>query len=248
MSAETYGGNHPLIPGTLDTDYTQTNYSSTGGQLARGYDAMGARLAFPAFPDSDEQPEGATTTWEFEGDVGTYEGQARLALSINFADTGSSLAVTAQLHVLDVTPGDLSGPLVYDKSGPVLASHGVGVADLGVIDVSSYADPATGFFALITGGTLVSLTPPDPESLTDDQVRTALASWGQSVEYLCRPPRIRWLFPGDPPPPPPTGTGFAPPLRIHPRSDGLGLSSAVRVWPPPPSQQRGGRPAPGSYL
>lgn len=48
--------------------------------------------------------------------------------------------------------------------------------------------------------------------------------------------------------PPPDVFTPMPPLRIHPRSDGLGLSSAVRVWPPPRSQQYGGRPAPGSYL
>ena len=40
----------------------------------------------------------------------------------------------------------------------------------------------------------------------------------------------------------------APALRQWPRSDGLGLSSARRVWPPPRSIQRSQRPGPGAHL
>ena len=39
-----------------------------------------------------------------------------------------------------------------------------------------------------------------------------------------------------------------PPLRQYPRSDGLGASSARRMWPPPRSTQRSLRQGPGSHL
>jgi hypothetical protein len=41
--------------------------------------------------------------------------------------------------------------------------------------------------------------------------------------------------------------GGVPPRRIHPRSDGLGASSARRTWPTPPSVQASNRRA-GGYL
>lgn len=47
--------------------------------------------------------------------------------------------------------------------------------------------------------------------------------------------------------PPPSTVTVAPPLRIHPRSDGLGLSSARRVYPPSPSIQASNRQV-GGYL
>lgn len=45
-----------------------------------------------------------------------------------------------------------------------------------------------------------------------------------------------------------TATYPAPALRQWPRSDGLGLSSARRAWPPPRSIQRSLRPGPGAHL
>jgi len=45
----------------------------------------------------------------------------------------------------------------------------------------------------------------------------------------------------------PTGTLHVPPLRLHPRSDGCGMSSAQRVWPRPPTASSG-RVGPGSLI
>lgn len=44
-----------------------------------------------------------------------------------------------------------------------------------------------------------------------------------------------------------TGPAHAPPLRLYPRSDGLGTSSARRLWPPDQSVQASNRRA-GGYL
>lgn len=40
----------------------------------------------------------------------------------------------------------------------------------------------------------------------------------------------------------------APPQRLYPRNDGLGLSSGQRIYPPPRSRQRSGRLGPAGYL
>lgn len=68
--------------------------------------------------------------------------------------------------------------------------------------------------------------------------------WGQenisvvfTVSYDV--PRHRYLYVG--------GTTHAPPLRQYPRSDGLGASSARRVWPVPKSVQASNRRV-GGYL
>lgn len=47
--------------------------------------------------------------------------------------------------------------------------------------------------------------------------------------------------------PPITTTGFNPPLRRYPRTDGMASSSARRLWPPPRSIQHSNRQA-GGYL
>jgi len=46
---------------------------------------------------------------------------------------------------------------------------------------------------------------------------------------------------------PVTAAGRVPPLRLHPRSDGRGASSAQRVWPRPPTASYG-RIGPGSLI
>lgn len=58
------------------------------------------------------------------------------------------------------------------------------------------------------------------------------------ITYTLRPARHRFVFARRP---------GLPPTRVFPRDDGLAASAGPRVWPPPKSQQGGGRVGPGSY-
>jgi hypothetical protein len=71
-------------------------------------------------------------------------------------------------------------------------------------------------------------------------VRQVAGSWGArfDVSYTLRPGRHRFIYEHAP---------RTPIGRVYPRDDGLGTSSAGRVWPPPTSQQGSGRVGPGSY-
>jgi hypothetical protein len=138
----------------------------------------------------------------------------------------------------------VSGSIDLD---PYFASKAWPVATDNVGDFKTGYDPEHmwGQAVLLVMGPRVLLTHVDgavadwPEvmdAVTADREAQVAGTYVFTCDWT--PPRYRLVYE--------TAPGL-PPCRVYPREDGLGASSAAQVWPPPKSEQRGGRQGPGSY-
>lgn len=221
-------------------DSSQVRYQSGAYQVAVGFTNLRARQN----PPDPELPPGATE-YEVEGYVGEYLGGARLGVLEYELLMDGVLDVRMDLRVLAVPVSALDSPRAFDASGPTLFSTGAVAypAEPTVIDVSGYADATSGDFVITSAPTVVQWSPPT----VTEYYRGAGGDFSVFVEYLCRAPRVRYLYTNTPPPPPPPppgpATAAAPPRRVYPRDD----RSARRTAPASVAQQHSSRVV-GGYL
>lgn len=195
---DTASGDHPstTVGGTPvgpPGDSSRTNYISTGRATARGFDATVPRATLP----DPARPPGASTAFEFETDTADYLGQARLhvtdySLSNAPAD---KLDLRMEFRALAASVADLSTPLPYDTSGPLLFSTAA-IATTStpvIVEVGAYTHPVDGEFLVTQSANVVSVTPTVADTTTDND-RFALGAALMNVEYHCRTPRYRWLY------------------------------------------------------
>ena len=216
----TFLGDGDLYGGTQRTQYS-------GGQLMRLGSGTFWRFAFPDITLSPTEATEVEVTFGTAGqDAGSGFNTVNLialdALSGATFDDFASLADTDLTGFSNVTTPD--GQVYTVSSGPGVYPPGTPGEDFAAFQTHFDTYVATGdrpylLFRAFGGDTTVA------------KVRTRTGPFDAASTFL-------GAF---------LGTPAQPPLRIHPRSDGLGTSSTARIWPPSRSIQASNRRA-GGYL
>jgi hypothetical protein len=192
-----------------------------------GLELLGFAVGF-ADVFSPTLPTGATG-WQADPDqVAEWSGNLTFSYDTYSFDDGSQtftgIVGSPVIAPLDISSIGLNGTFPYANYNALPSSPGSSLAFSG--SGASYAADAS-----IMPDYLLNSS---PAALITNATHYWAVKVQLNVAWTYQLPRYRFLFPG------------APPCRIYPRDDGLGVG-AGRIFPPPTSHQRSGRRAGGYY-